>query len=1054
MTANFITDPAWHAGVPLWERELPPREFRGSRDQRAAAGRRLKRWRATQSLVDDVAMGRRLVSDGLDEDSLLRLLALPTHLVRPRPGGSAWMSDLRTAYQVSATAQAESGWTPAGDHPMGGFLGVVAPLVHQAVNQLRSQAGGLTVGGAPFEVSTAVECALKDIEPRLLTMVGRCMVLELNVRRLRGELHGVDAKERFDDFCRQLSQPTEALYFLRRYPVLARRLVIVLDHWVSATVELLRRVRDDAAHLGNAFSPDVPLGSLISFMSGQGDYHRGGRSVAILTFSTGVKVVYKPRSLAAELHYQDLLRWIAARCPDLEHWTPRIVERGTHGWVEFVANAACEHPQQLQRFYRRQGSLLAILYLLEGADLHHENLLAVGEHPVLIDLEALFHRPAAARALPAGDRAEASVLETGLLPAFVGSVDSGVDMSGMGATAGQQLPGLIPHWQHAGTDHAHVVRRRIALTESRHRPVHAGTFGDPREYLTTIAAGFSYTYRWLAANRMELLAADGPIAAFAEDPVRVILRPTRTYEHLLDESHHPDLVTDAVAMEGYTNRLWDKIDEIPYLADVVIDERDALDNGDVPIFTTRPGATDLQTSSGRTVQDFFNESGLTRARHRIVGLGEADLAEQLWLLRTSLAPRVRLTFEAIAPDRMLDSATLIGAARIVGDRIVALASGEPSPIWHGMRAQADGIWRPGPLGNTLYNGSGGIALFLALLGRLSQDDSYTRIARTAVNDALVLSPIALTPLVGGFLGVGGTVYVLATLARLWSDEHLLEAAEASARRIVELISNDDEFDVMGGAAGAVLGLLCLARLQPDGPAISAAVRCGEHLLQRSCVLPDGRGWRSAGAKHAPLGGLSHGAGGIAMALLQLAAATGECSFATCAESALAYERTTFRSDVGNWLDLRDGLPTPHFGSRLRTMTAWCHGATGVGLSRLVMLRHADNDVLRHELDIAVQTTLREGFGSSHSLCHGDMGSLELLLQHHLAYPDAVSQQTLSAYAARVFADIGRTGWHCGNPLRVESPDLMTGIAGIGYQLLRLADPEQVPAVLTLEDLNQ
>ena len=39
---------------------------------------------------------------------------------------------------------------------------------------------------------------------------------------------------------------------------------------------------------------------------------------------------------------------------------------------------------------------------------------------------------------------------------------------------------------------------------------------------------------------------------------------------------------------------------------------------------------------------------------------------------------------------------------------------------------------------------------------------------------------------------------------------------------------------------------------------------------------------------------------------------------------------------------------------------------------------------------------------------------------------------------------------CGTPLGVDSPGLMTGLAGIGYGLLRLAEPARVPSVLTLE----
>jgi lantibiotic modifying enzyme len=36
------------------------------------------------------------------------------------------------------------------------------------------------------------------------------------------------------------------------------------------------------------------------------------------------------------------------------------------------------------------------------------------------------------------------------------------------------------------------------------------------------------------------------------------------------------------------------------------------------------------------------------------------------------------------------------------------------------------------------------------------------------------------------------------------------------------------------------------------------------------------------------------------------------------------------------------------------------------------------------------------------------------------------------------------------PLGVETPGLMTGLAGIGYQLLRLAAPDIIPSVLVLE----
>jgi lantibiotic modifying enzyme len=48
------------------------------------------------------------------------------------------------------------------------------------------------------------------------------------------------------------------------------------------------------------------------------------------------------------------------------------------------------------------------------------------------------------------------------------------------------------------------------------------------------------------------------------------------------------------------------------------------------------------------------------------------------------------------------------------------------------------------------------------------------------------------------------------------------------------------------------------------------------------------------------------------------------------------------------------------------------------------------------------------------------------------------------------ASAAGTDWICANPLGVESPGLMTGLAGIGYAFLRFADPARVPSVLALD----
>ena len=55
---------------------------------------------------------------------------------------------------------------------------------------------------------------------------------------------------------------------------------------------------------------DADPGPLVEVQGGAGDTHRNGRSVMILTFSNGARIVYKPRSLAVEAHFQQLLGWL------------------------------------------------------------------------------------------------------------------------------------------------------------------------------------------------------------------------------------------------------------------------------------------------------------------------------------------------------------------------------------------------------------------------------------------------------------------------------------------------------------------------------------------------------------------------------------------------------------------------------------------------------------------------------------------------------------------------------------------------------------------------
>ena len=85
------------------------------------------------------------------------------------------------------------------------------------------------------------------------------------------------------------------------------------------------------------------------------------------------------------------------------------------------------------------------------------------------------------------------------------------------------------------------------------------------------------------------------------------------------------------------------------------------------------------------------------------------------------------------------------------------------------------------------------------------------------------------------------------------------------------------------------------------------------------------------------------------------------------------------------------------------------------------------------MDAALQTTHRAGFGANHCLCHGDLGNLDLFIEAGETLADPYWRGEAEQLGGLILGDIARRGWRCGPPHGVESPGLMTGVAGIGYQ---------------------
>jgi type 2 lantibiotic biosynthesis protein LanM len=1083
--ASFAAALTLDERAALSERPVPETPVTGESGERAR--KKLERWRTQAPFDRDGFFSRRLAQDGLHEEGLLTLLAEPREALAGRVGGesAAWLQELDEAFRLASPGAPLP--FPV-DEPEARLMALAAPLVQQAERRLAAVAAELSRERAaagrllPFDPATVVPLLLSGLGNQLRWTITRAAVLELNVARLEGRIAGETPEERFEAFIARLGDPGEALAILQTYPVLARQLAVRIGGFAEAGIEFLRRLARDWDEIRAAFGPAEDPGPLTEAAMGAGDRHRGGRTVCLLTFASGWRLVYKPRPMSIAVHFQQLLGWINDRGFAPAFRRLGVLAREGYGWMELAAPSPCETRGEVCRFYQRMGGYLALLYALDASDVHYENLIAAGEHPLLVDLESIVQprvspRPDSGADWIANQILSESVLRIGLLPQrFWGGAGGGVDLSGLGSPDGQLTPDRYPYWEARGTDAMQLQRQQLPMSAAENRPRLEGQELDVNDYLDELINGFSRLYRLLQEHRGELMAAGGPIAHMADDEVRAILRPTRTYALLLQESFHPFLLRDAVERDRHFDHLWLGVAESPAIEAVVGAERRELLAGDIPLFVSRLGSRDLLGAGGERWPDFFERSGLELVEQRLAALGEENLAKQVWFIRASLAAhRANLTgvedeygpaVELAATDRASDRGRLLAAAVAVGDRLEALAlRGAHDATWIGMRSLLGRDWHLRPLGSDLYSGLPGVAVFLTHLGEITGEERFRRLARagwqTLWREWETLRGILTS--VGGYDGWGGLLWTLAHLGRLWDDRVLLDEAHRIVERLPELIAKDTMFDVLNGAAGCLAGLLALQRTEPADRTLAAALACGEHLLEHVQPMARGAGWSSSSSfASQPLAGFAHGASGIAWALLELEAATGgagetgdkgETRWRRAALDAFDYERSLYVPEQRNWRDVRefDQLRlAKQVGENIFMMT-WCHGAPGVALARLRALRHLDDPILRAEARLALESTRDGGFDRSHCLCHGDLGNAEIFLQAAAILDDPAHWQAeLNGITAFVLANIAEHGWRCGLPGEVEVPGLMTGLAGIGYGLLRLAAPERVPSVLLLE----
>lgn len=1032
-----VPDDRLREAASLSERFVQPASWSGRTDANETALDRLARWQATTGL-EDAGFAAKFANKGLSIQEVLALLTAPS---QPACGALSWMA---VFIELVSDYIEPNGPSTLDDEHLPPFSSITTPWLNwyqAAVRRRIPLQGDLSSSGARI-----VEAGAVALRSQLLSISTRALVSDMRAEARSGHLKGDSPAERYASYVAESLVGAQYLgRLLSNLPVLARLLTATSIWAVDATVELLDRLRADYDSLSSTFGTSGGLGPVSEARAGLSDPHHHQRTVWHLRFNSGRDVIYKPRSVAVETHFQTLISWCNDRGAVPRLAGINVLQGQGYGWVEFVRPRPCETEDEVQHFYVRIGEYLALVYLLGGVDFHYGNLIACGDQPVLVDLEGLFSNEPRFLDQPAPPF---SVLSTGFLPTSLGEADC----SALGTRPGVSLREQLPVWANPCTDRMALSLEAPTFRSPANLPQLGSSCVEPARYVSHLLNGFHAMYRLLTANREELQSDSGVLAAFRDDDVRYIARSTRSYNTILWGGHHPDALVSGLEHDRALDRLWIGSAVLPHLTQLIELEHEALWREDIPLFMSRPQSKDMWLKGGALLPEYFETSALEQAFRRVQRLSLDDCERQASLIALSFEgvesqgePRAGPACPATVGDNHRD---FVQAALAIADYLADQAfSFQDRVTWFGYRRTRGNRWVLAPLSPWLEDGLAGLALFLGYAGSKARRPEFVTLASRTLASSLALLRQESRRTVGAFAGISGVLYSWLHLRFLQAGRPDVSEVQWLYEGIARGLPLDRTFDVTDGSAGCLLVLEAVYRATGDESARELLKLCLSSLIARTnCDGPD-RLWRPHD-NPAPLGGLAHGVAGIAYALLRSGLVGKDAAVHRAVMKAWDYERSLYVPEAREWLDMR-GART--LGEASISGCAWCNGAVGVGLSRLAGLSVYEDERVRVEISAALERARSIGRAKDDSLCHGDMGRVDLFLEASRVLKDISLRGQADSLAMAVIESWRRDGAiRSGLPLPVTSLGVLTGLSGIGYEFLRLSDPFGIPSVLTLQ----
>ncbi|MEH7261052.1 type 2 lanthipeptide synthetase LanM [Bacillus toyonensis] len=793
-----------------------------------------------------------------------------------------------------------------------------------------------------------------DLEKRLYQVLRPSLIVYINKLRVEKALIGIDTNEEYKYFTNNFFQFKKFhMNFFRMLPLLSEKIFTIIENEINYIIWLQGALEKDQKEIHKMSGFNIMH---VEKVINLGDYHNNGRRTILLEDKFNNKVILKPVDLTNSILYHSLINQLNKDL-NTDIFIPQVVNKNNYGYMEYINHESCESNEQIKGYYYNLGVVLSVIYLINGSDIHNENIIAKQTSPVIIDFETLGStlNPSITEKT-SSFKLSNSVLNSRMLPIrFSEGREVIRDYSAIGRVM-KTLVKKIKIKNEFTSNPIEIREETIVEDTVQNLPFFYDDIYEYDNYIKDIIKGFEDAYNGALKNKEEYMHILK--SSVSKWNYRKVYRNTKIYTLLLDRLNVPDLLENKLKTIKYLRNILEKNTYLATRKDIIQKEIEALLSYDVPYFSNKYEWESCETFSNNEIDLEMKFEKISYAdfllQRKIIEMSLSNQNDNLDQLNTV---KETINFQTnLSTNKIKEALT----GKILDGSYIS-KDGDVDFI--GLKTNWQGELEINHLNNGIYDGLLGISSLLRNNADPNHIEIINKLEQKALQEILNKNKNNY-----GFVNGSNAIisYYLTNLPYITplNEKVILQIFMDINSDIEKDEYKDNTFDILGGSAGLILTAVKFYQINPKYKILlKVAENLGDYIVNNMQTHNEFVYWKAHDTLNLEdsLKGFVHGLSGQLLAFYKLKDIL----------KTNKYDRVIHCIHKSEKMSMNEYNYTD----------SWCKGFSGMGISRIKILELYQNEDIQSDLIFfknQILSTLYEN--SDYCLCHGLMGKLDFLLE--------------------------------------------------------------------------